>query len=367
MVIGSVSVSRGELTALLVLAGFVWLLAQELSARFRIRRRLSLPVLIVAVGAVVAYVGIVRDSGEYWALRQGPRGPLVAVSVLAVTGGVGVLAATGRARISALASAAAWFVMAATWVPVDTWPTLQPGPRHAVVSCLKTLDGYGTFGTLGVRIDVIPNVALYVPLGVVLALLMSSRRWAAALIVVATTVGTELYQAAFTTRVCSPNDMMANALGGLLGVAGVVLVERWADRAGLTDRWPGLRCEHTEYTRGWHTRRSTPGPVPREPPMSIKLNLLALLAEKPTYGLRVLSEFEARTGGAWPLNVGQVYTTLGRLERDGLVEALDADTEGRILYRLTTRGFAEVDNGGSPRSAATVRLATNSSSSWRWR
>jgi len=37
------------------------------------------------------------------------------------------------------------------------------------------------------------------------------------------------------------------------------------------------------------------------------------------YGLK--TEFEAATGDVWPLNVGQVYTTLGRLERDGLVTA----------------------------------------------
>ena len=42
-------------------------------------------------------------------------------------------------------------------------------------------------------------------------------------------------------------------------------------------------------------------------------------SEGPKYGLQLRQEFEARTGEVWPLNVGQVYTTLGRLERDGLV------------------------------------------------
>ncbi len=55
--------------------------------------------------------------------------------------------------------------------------------------------------------------------------------------------------------------------------------------------------------------------------MSVPHALLALLSEKPKYGLRLQNEFEARTGEVWPLNVGQVYTTLQRLERDGLVEA----------------------------------------------
>jgi DNA-binding PadR family transcriptional regulator len=55
--------------------------------------------------------------------------------------------------------------------------------------------------------------------------------------------------------------------------------------------------------------------------MSVRHALLALLSEGPKYGLQLREEFEARTGDVWPLNVGQVYTTLQRLERDGLVES----------------------------------------------
>ena len=57
--------------------------------------------------------------------------------------------------------------------------------------------------------------------------------------------------------------------------------------------------------------------------MSVPHALLALLSEGPKYGLRLQNEFESRTGEVWPLNVGQVYTTLQRLERDGLVETDD--------------------------------------------
>ena len=62
--------------------------------------------------------------------------------------------------------------------------------------------------------------------------------------------------------------------------------------------------------------------------MSVRHALLALLSEGPKYGLQLRQEFEARTGEVWPLNVGQVYTTLQRLERDGLVESDDATEEG---------------------------------------
>jgi DNA-binding PadR family transcriptional regulator len=75
--------------------------------------------------------------------------------------------------------------------------------------------------------------------------------------------------------------------------------------------------------------------------LAIRSSLLALLSEEPMYGARLRTEFEARTGGAWPLNVGQVYTTLARLERDGLVEGVGGpDEEGRIAYRLTDAGRA---------------------------
>ena len=64
--------------------------------------------------------------------------------------------------------------------------------------------------------------------------------------------------------------------------------------------------------------------------MSIRQALLALLEQGPMYGYQLRAEFEQRTGATWPLNVGQVYTTLTRLERDGLVEARPgADDEGR--------------------------------------
>lgn len=75
--------------------------------------------------------------------------------------------------------------------------------------------------------------------------------------------------------------------------------------------------------------------------MSVKMGLLALLADQPQYGYQLRSAFEERTGSTWPLNVGQVYTTLARLERDGLVEPAGSD-ESRVLYRITGAGLAEL-------------------------
>src|SRR3954447_6475738 len=100
--------------------------------------------------------------------------------------------------------------------------------------------------------------------------------------------------------------------------------------------------------------------------MSVRQALLALLDEQPMYGAQLRAQFERRTGGTWPLNVGQVYQTLTRLERDGLVEAAGAaDDEGRIAYRLTEAGrtasaawwTTPVDRAEAPRDELVIKLA----------
>jgi DNA-binding PadR family transcriptional regulator len=73
--------------------------------------------------------------------------------------------------------------------------------------------------------------------------------------------------------------------------------------------------------------------------MSVRHALLALLSEGPKYGLQLRQEFEARTGEVWPLNVGQVYTTVQRLERDGLVVSDDGEDSGpQRTFRITDEG-----------------------------
>lgn len=76
--------------------------------------------------------------------------------------------------------------------------------------------------------------------------------------------------------------------------------------------------------------------------MSVKHSLLALLTHGPQYGYQLRADFEETTGGTWLLNIGQVYTTLDRLTRDGLVEDRGDDGEGHRIYALTDAGRAEV-------------------------
>jgi DNA-binding PadR family transcriptional regulator len=76
--------------------------------------------------------------------------------------------------------------------------------------------------------------------------------------------------------------------------------------------------------------------------MGIREGLLALIASEPKYGYQLKSEFEEHTGGVWPLNVGQVYTTLDRLARDECVLPGVPDMEGRTPYTITKTGRKEL-------------------------
>lgn len=79
--------------------------------------------------------------------------------------------------------------------------------------------------------------------------------------------------------------------------------------------------------------------------MVVRHALLALLSDCPKYGFQLAQEFESRTGEMWPLNTGQVYTTLQRLERDGLVESDDdAGEEGpQKGFRITEAGREDLE------------------------
>jgi DNA-binding PadR family transcriptional regulator len=75
--------------------------------------------------------------------------------------------------------------------------------------------------------------------------------------------------------------------------------------------------------------------------------LLGLLAAGPRHGYELKRAHDERLPRAKPLAYGQVYSTLGRLERDGLVTAAGQDRAGgpeRTSYVLTAAGRAELDS-----------------------
>ena len=79
----------------------------------------------------------------------------------------------------------------------------------------------------------------------------------------------------------------------------------------------------------------------------MRFPLLALLATGPAHGYELKQALEQRFGSVLPpLNAGQIYTTLSRLQRDGLVEDDAVQQDGRPnkrVYRLTEQGRLELD------------------------
>jgi DNA-binding PadR family transcriptional regulator len=72
--------------------------------------------------------------------------------------------------------------------------------------------------------------------------------------------------------------------------------------------------------------------------VSVRLSLLALLDQGACYGYQLRTELDWRTGGTGPINVGQIYNTLDRLERDKLARK----TGENNYYEITNTGRAEV-------------------------
>ncbi|WOF24210.1 PadR family transcriptional regulator [Microbacterium betulae] len=99
--------------------------------------------------------------------------------------------------------------------------------------------------------------------------------------------------------------------------------------------------------------------------MSVRRSLLAILDQGPCYGYQLRTEFERRTGATWPLNVGQIYSTLERLERDGLVVRGAPDDQGHVYWEITAAGRDDVrawlgspvERGQPPRDELAIKLA----------
>ena len=90
--------------------------------------------------------------------------------------------------------------------------------------------------------------------------------------------------------------------------------------------------------------------------MTVRQGMLALLAEEPMHCYHLRQRFEERTGGTWPLNIGQAYTTVQRLVRDGLVEL--APDDGAATGAAATPRGALATRSRSPQTAERYRLTT---------
>ena len=79
--------------------------------------------------------------------------------------------------------------------------------------------------------------------------------------------------------------------------------------------------------------------------MSLGTVLLGVLASGPAHGYDLKRAHDSRFPAARPLAYGQVYATLARLQRDGLVEAVETRQDAgpeRTVYALTPAGHDDL-------------------------
>lgn len=92
---------------------------------------------------------------------------------------------------------------------------------------------------------------------------------------------------------------------------------------------------------------------------AVKYALLGLLSSTPRHGYDLKAAFEELLGGSWPLNIGQVYTTLARLERDGFVRSWVVPQDlvpDRKVYEITASGRDELERWLEQPANGPVRL-----------
>jgi DNA-binding PadR family transcriptional regulator len=83
--------------------------------------------------------------------------------------------------------------------------------------------------------------------------------------------------------------------------------------------------------------------------MSVRNAILGLLSQQPRHGYELHAAFEAITGGkeTWDVKAAQIYTTLSRLEDNGLIRRQSIEQDGgpeRLIYELTEHGLLELTN-----------------------
>src|SRR4051794_13370022 len=95
--------------------------------------------------------------------------------------------------------------------------------------------------------------------------------------------------------------------------------------------------------------------------MTVPLALLGLLEREPSHGYDLKRDYDVYFGRGRPLPFSQVYSTLGRLARDGKVEARDPEPGAgpdRKRYVITDLGVTEVETWLSEPVEAEPHLQT---------
>jgi len=196
--------------------------------------------------APVAFVGsffAIAGGGSYYLLRFAAvdRVMVLATVVLAVAVAA-VLRWRGFTWPMTLWFAGCVLLVGVTTLPSPSGPpALRPDAVDSLRACVTMRGrwlppGLNRVASSQVSAEFVPNIALFVPVGLGLVLALAGRRGApmltrrARLLILVVplllSMSIETYQAVFTTRVCAPIDVMSNTAGGVLGgllAAGLLL------------------------------------------------------------------------------------------------------------------------------------------------
>ncbi len=82
--------------------------------------------------------------------------------------------------------------------------------------------------------------------------------------------------------------------------------------------------------------------VKYDDPMSLRHALLGLLADRPGSGYDLLKRFEVSLDFVWPATQSQLYTELGKMTDEGLIEVSALGARNRKEYALTDAGRDEL-------------------------
>ncbi|MCD2441498.1 VanZ family protein [Agromyces sp. SYSU K20354] len=129
-------------------------------------------------------------------------------------------------------------LVAAAYAAVVLWVTVGPAPwrtaTHQIEGGILNPAAWtsSVTWTTGYLAEMVFNIALFVPVGVLAALLIPRRRWPLALVAgFAFTAVIELLQLLAPDRISDPRDLVMNTAGAVVGVF-LVLVARMVRRAG---------------------------------------------------------------------------------------------------------------------------------------
>lgn len=127
------------------------------------------------------------------------------------------------------------------------WLTLGPQPldrngRGLLHQVIRFISGDNTLDWITFAlVEFTANIVLFVPVGVLFALMLGWRRWwLASLFGVGLTAAIEFAQLFLPNRVTDPRDIVSNSVGAVIGVALVLVVTAWratrTARAGVKER-----------------------------------------------------------------------------------------------------------------------------------